>query len=178
VSVPLVLVAGISGAGKSAVCVELQRRGHEAHDLDLDGNSVWVNRETGEVSPADASRSAESLDWFEIHDWCLVPEKVRAIAARAGRRTVFLCGMTKNEYEVSHLFSRVIYLSIDAETIEHRVRSRTMNDFGKAEHELAAILDWAEFAEREHRQAGAVIIDATQALAQVVDEVLRAASTR
>jgi len=172
-----VLVAGISGAGKSAVCVELQRRGHEAHDLDLDGNAVWVDRETGEVSPADASQSAESLDWFERHDWCLVPEKVRGIAERAGRRTVFLYGMTKNEYEVSHLFSRVIYLSIDAQTIEHRVRSRTMNDFGKADHELAAILDWREVAEREHQQAGAVIIDATQSLTQVVDEVLRAAST-
>jgi adenylate kinase family enzyme len=176
-AVPLVLVAGISGAGKSAVCTELLRRGYEAHDLDLDGNAVWVNRATGEDSPAEASRSAESPDWFEQHDWCVVPEKVRALARRADDETVFLCGMTKNEHEVSHLFSRIIYLSIDAQTIRDRVASRTANDFGKAAHEMAAILAWHEIAELEHRRAGAVMIDATQPLTQVVDEVVRSVST-
>jgi dephospho-CoA kinase len=172
----LVLIAGISGSGKSAVCVELLRRGYKAHDLDLDGNCVWVNRETGGVLPAEASRSAESPVWFEQHDWCVVPTKVSAIAERAGSRTVFLCGMTKNEHEVSHLFSRVLYLSIDAQTIRRRVASRTGNDFGKAEHEMAAIMEWHDFAEREHVRAGAVIIDATRPLAQVVDDVVRAAA--
>jgi gluconate kinase len=174
--VPLVLVAGISGAGKSAVCLELQRRGHEAHDLDLDGNTVWVDRETGVVSPAAASRTAESTEWFDRHDWCVVPERIQGIADSAGRRTVFLCGMTKNEHEVSHLLARVVYLSIDATTIRDRVASRTTNDFGKADHELAAILAWHETAEREHREAGAVIVDATRPLGQVVDDVLRAAT--
>jgi AAA domain len=173
---PLVLVAGISGAGKSAVCDELVRRGYEAHDVDLEGNAVWIDRDTGEVEPPKASRSAESSAWFECHDWCVLPEKVQALADGAGTRTVFLCGMTKNEGEVWHLFSRVVYLSIDAATVRERVASRTSNDFGKADHELAAILDWHEIAEREHERAGAVIVDATRPLAEVVDEVLRAAS--
>ena len=172
---PLVLVAGISGAGKSAVCTELQRRGYEAHDLDLDGNTVFVNRETGEVVPGHGSRSADSTEWFDTHDWCVVPEKIEAIAAQSGGRTVFLCGMTKNEHEISHLLASVVYLSIDAETIQHRVASRSSNDFGKAQHEMAAILEWHEFAEEQHRQAGAVIVDATRPLNQVVDDVIRAA---
>jgi hypothetical protein len=41
--VPLVYVTGISGAGKSAVCHELKRRGYEAHDTDEENNAVWVN---------------------------------------------------------------------------------------------------------------------------------------
>jgi dephospho-CoA kinase len=175
VSVPLVLVTGISGAGKSSVCVELCRRGYEAHDVDLDDNAVWIDRESGHVSPGHASRSADSSTWFEQHDWCVVPEKVAALAERARDRVVFLCGMTKNETDVAHLISRVVHLSIDADTVRRRVDARTTNDFGKAEHEMAAILDWHETAERDHRAAGAVIIDATQPLAQVVDDVIRAA---
>jgi dephospho-CoA kinase len=175
-SMPLILVAGISGAGKSAVCVELQKRGYEAHDTDLDDNAVWVNRETGEVTPGQASRSASSPEWFENHEWRVVPERVEALAERASARTVFLCGMPANEHEVSHLFSRVIYLSIDAQTIRDRVTSRTTNNFGKAEHEMAAILDWREVAEEEHRQSGAVVVDATRPLSQVVDDVVTAAS--
>jgi thymidylate kinase len=172
--VPLVLIAGISGAGKSSVCVELRRRGYEAHDVDLDGNAVWIDRESGQVYPGNAYQGAESIAWFEKHDWCVVPEKVAALAQQAADRLIFLCDMTKNEHEVAHLFAHVVYLSIDAQEVRRRVASRTTNDFGRTEHEMAAILDWLDFAEREHREAGAVIIDATQPLTRVVDDVLRA----
>jgi dephospho-CoA kinase len=138
----VVLVAGISGSGKSSVCEELRRRGYDAHDIDLDGNAVWVDRESGEVLSAEAYQGAASLAWFEMHDWCVVPEKISTIASRAGDDVVFVCGMTQNEHEVTHLFSKVIYLSIDPETVRNRVGTRTRNDFGKAEHEMAAILDW------------------------------------
>jgi dephospho-CoA kinase len=173
---PLILVSGISGSGKSAVCVELQKRGYEAHDTDLDGNAVWVDRETGETTPGHSARSASSPEWFEKHEWRVVPEKVEALAEHASTRTVFLCGMTANEREVWHLFARVVYLSTDAQTIRDRVASRTTNDFGKTQHEMAAILDWHEVVEEQQRQSGAVIIDATRPLSQVVGDVISAAT--
>jgi dephospho-CoA kinase len=173
--VSLVLVTGISGSGKSTVCVALQARGYEAHDMDLDGNAAWVHRETGRSWPSDRHPDTGASDWFEQYEWRVVTEKVEALATRARERTIFLAGMASNGHEVFHLFSRVIYLSIDEPTLRRRVASRTTNDFGKTSNELAAILEWHEFAERQHRQAGATIIDATLSPDRVVDAVLEVA---
>jgi dephospho-CoA kinase len=174
--VPLVLVTGISGSGKSAVCDELKRRGFDAHDTDSEGNAVWVRRATGEVNATPAAPPVRSPEWLAAHEWRVVVDTVEALAERAGDQAVFLCGSTANEEEVWHLFSRVIYLSIDTETLRRRVASRTTNDFGKAEHELAAILAWHSAGEDAYRRFGAVIVDATRPLAQVVDDVLGAST--
>jgi dephospho-CoA kinase len=172
--VPLVLVTGISGSGKSTVCEELKPRGYEAHDIDLEGNAVWVHRKTGEVTAMPAAPKVGTPQWLAEWEWRVVRHKVEGLAERAGDRTVFLCGITANEKEVWHLFSLVIYLSIDSQTLRRRVASRTTKDFGKAPHELAAILAWHDVGEDQYRQFGAVIIDATRPLHQVVDDVLEA----
>ena len=106
------------------------------------------------------------------------PSKVRALAPRADDQLVFLCGSTANEHEVWDLFYRVIYLTIDEQTLRDRLASRTSNDFGKAPEELEAILEWHKVAEGEYRRFGAVIVDATAPLPEVVDNVLAAARTR
>ena len=117
----LVYVTGISGAGKSAVCDELQRRGHEAHDTDRDGNAVWVDRETGAVAATNVGRIERTPEWSDRHEWRMVAERVEEVAARAKDRLVFLCGATANEPEVWHLFSASISLAVD-EVIEIATR--------------------------------------------------------
>ena len=49
-AVALVWVTGNSGAGKSTVCAELQRRGELAVDADWEGYSHWVDRVSGSQS--------------------------------------------------------------------------------------------------------------------------------
>ena len=105
-TVPLVLVTGISGSGKFAVCGELRRRGYEAHDTDRDGNAVWVNRKTGQMTAMSAAPEVKPPEWLEEQEWRVVPRKVEALAKRADDRRLFLCGSTANEKEVWHLFSR------------------------------------------------------------------------
>jgi hypothetical protein len=174
----LVLVTGISGSGKSAVCVELQQRGHEAHDMDLEGNAAWVHRRSGTPVPLSdvADPSVRSAAWLEEHDWKLVPSRVEGLARQAGDRTVFLCGMASNQDDLSHLFSHVICLSVDEHTLRDRVATRTSNDFGKTSHELAAVLGWRDVVQEAYRQGGATMIDATLPLTTVVDAVLAASS--
>ncbi len=174
---PFVYVTGISGAGKSAVCEELQRRGYDAHDTDREGNAVWVNRDTGEVTAKETGLDARTPGWLGQHDWRVVPERVQELASGARGRLVFLCGSTGNENEVWHLFSRTIYLSIDGDTLRHRLETRTTNDFGKSPHELAAVLEWHRVGEDEYRGFGAAIVDATRPLAKVVDDVVRIAES-
>jgi dephospho-CoA kinase len=174
--VGLVYVTGVSGAGKSAVRNELRRRGYEAHDADEDGNAVWVNRRTGEVTAVAGADARSRPGWLSEQEWRVVPDKVTTLARRADGRLVFLCGSTANEHEVWHLFSRVIYLAIDEQTVRARVASRTSNDFGKSQAELEAILSWREVGEVHYLRFGAVIVDATLPLHEVVDEILGAAS--
>jgi gluconate kinase len=170
--VALVLVTGTSGSGKSAVCGALVERGHEAHDMDLDGNAAWVHRDSGRHWPAGVRPDTDAPDWFAQYEWRAVPAKIEALAGRATERLVFLCGMTTNGQEVWHLYSRVVFLSVDEATVRRRIASRTTNDFGKTASELDAILLWHDVAEQLHRDSGASIVDATLTLDQVVDAVL------
>lgn len=171
---PLVYVTGISGAGKSTVCAALRRLGHEAHDTDQEGNSVWVNRRTGRVTMIASARERSQPGWLDEQEWRVVPAKIEALALRARDRVVFLCGSTANEHDVWHLFSRVVYLAIDTATLVDRLASRTSNDFGKSDTELAAILGWHEYSDAEFARLGATVVDATKDLAEVVDAVVQA----
>ena len=171
---PLVYVTGTSGAGKSTICAALRRLGHESHDTDQEGNAVWVNRLTGHETLIATARERSQPGWLDEQEWRIVPSKVEALALRARDRVVFLCGSTANEDEVWHLFSRVIYLAIDKATLVDRLASRTSNDFGKLDTELAAILGWHEYGDAEFARLGATVVDATMGLDEVVDAVLQA----
>jgi shikimate kinase len=174
--VALVYITGISGAGKSAVCHELKSRGYEAHEMDQEDNAVWVNRKTGEVTPMAGAPAVKPDMWLAEYEWRVVRRKVEALAQRAHRRSVFLCGTAANENEVWDLFSRVIYLAIDEQTLRHRLASRRSNVFGKRANELEAILSWHKVGEADYQRFGAVIIDATLPLHEVVDNVLEASA--
>jgi shikimate kinase len=172
--VPLVYITGISGAGKSAVCHELKSRGYEAHEMDQEDNAVWVNRKTGEVTRMAGAPAVKSDAWLAEQEWRVVRRKVEALARRAHRRIVFLCGTSANEDEVWDLFSRVIYLAIDEPTLRDRLASRTSKVFGKRPNELEAILSWHKISEADYQRFGAVIVDATLPLHEVVEKVLEA----
>jgi len=172
----LVLVTGISGAGKSTVCAELRRRGYDAHDSDDDDNAVWVDTATGEVIgrlPA-AARTPAFLARYE---WRFDPERVAALATQAHDHAVFLCGATSNEAEVWRHFRLAIYLAIDEGTLRHRLATRTSNDFGRSDHERDMVLGWHRVAEDDYRRFGAVVVDGARPLFEVVDAVLSIATT-
>jgi hypothetical protein len=54
---------------------------------------------------------------------------------------------------------------------------RTSNDFGKVPGEFDAILAWNQILPELHRESGSEFVDSTLPLDQVVDEVLRIATT-
>jgi dephospho-CoA kinase len=165
----LVWVTGISGAGKSTVCQALRRRGHLAVDADSDGYCYWVHTGTGEtVHPPDPPPAG----WFEHHTWRISTERVAELAARADGGLVFLCGAVENEREVWDLFDLVICLVVDDATVRYRLAARTTNSFGQRPEELKMVLTWNPSMERRYAEFGATIIDATQPLEVVVEQVL------
>ena len=168
---PLIYLTGPSGAGKSTVRKELQNRGYEAHDTDEDGMSAWYNIETGKQvkRPAEKERSP---DWYKYHAYRMSPERVKELAERAKDKLIFLCGIPSNDLELAEYYDKVICLVIDEEVMKQRVASRETNNFGKAADELELMLYWHGKMLERYEAFGATMIDATQPLKTVVDEIV------
>lgn len=169
---PLVYITGNSGAGKSAVRKELQLRGYEAHDTDENDISAWQNKRTGNIVERPLNEEDRTNAWYAEHDWNMSRSKINDLAKLADDKPVFLCGSTSNADDMLEFFDKVYYLSVDRDTLKKRLTSRTSNDFGKAPDELKNILGWHMSLEERYKNYGAQLVDATQPIKSVVDEIL------
>lgn len=168
---PLIYITGIAGTGKSTVLKELRARGYEVHDAD-ENLSSWEHKVTRErVSTSDHKLTTDAK-FFEEHDWYMDKEGVRKLAKNASSQTIFLCGSVANESEVWPYFDKVFCLYIDNKTLEKRINSRTDKDFGKSKHELEHLFRLNDKVQRKYILLGATIIDATQPINNVVEEIL------
>lgn len=173
---PLIYLTGISGSGKSAVIRELQARGYEAHGVDEMGYADWVDRQTGKIIPfPEDENSVDIHEWYKKHNWVLSDDRISKLKqqADANDTLIFLAGVADGEDTVWHYFGKVFVLNVDEATIRQRIAKRTDNDFGKTPDEMAAILRWLDGYEERYRTYGAVIVDATKPLNEVVDEIVR-----
>jgi adenylate kinase family enzyme len=169
---PLIYITGNSGAGKSSVRRELQRRGYEAHDTDDDDITAWVHKATGKLVEQPEDESDRTKGWYDQHEWKMSRQRVEEFAKHAKDKPVFLCGSPTNADDMLDLYDQVVCLVVDEETLQRRIASRTDHDFGKAPDELESILGWHDSFQERYREHGAVMIDATQPIEKVVDEIL------
>jgi gluconate kinase len=157
------LVEGLSGAGKSSVYEELIRRGYKAISTDRAWKS-HADPDTGlrgGASRYDASMWDEHKAVSELES--LEPE------------VLFVCGSSRNRDRFLPYFTKIFNLRIDDDTMRRRVQERTNNDFGKQPEEIDLML---RLNRSDEKPAGAIEVDATQPLHQVVDELLRFANCR
>ncbi|HEX5157097.1 MAG TPA: nucleoside kinase [Ktedonobacterales bacterium] len=167
------LIEGVSGAGKTAVCAELRRRGYQAVDGDND-LAYQGDPDTGQ--PAAGPRHERSASFIsEHHIWNV--EKVKVLVANQEEAVTFFCGGSRNLSKFIALFDGVFILEVDLDTSLLRIDERVAldpTDWGgtPAEREIT------ERMYRMYHSQGALphngtIIDATAPLARVVDEILR-----
>ncbi len=174
----LIFITGISGSGKSAVWQELKSRGYEAYDVDEDGLAKWHNNDTGYVHPKSSVKAHQRTpEFLASHSWKVPRNEVEELAKHAVDKNVYLCGVVANENELWDLFGKVIALTVDEDTLRHRIKSRTNNDFGKSEHEFEQIIGRQEDAKDSYKKFGHITIDATRPLDEVVDDVVAIASS-
>jgi hypothetical protein len=84
-----------------------------------------------------------------------------------------VCGVTSNDTdELWDLFSQVFALHVNEASLRRRITNRSGGGFGKNPHEFANLLEWQKTAERDYSKLGATLIDATQPVANVVDQIL------
>jgi hypothetical protein len=86
---------------------------------------------------------------------------------------LFVCGSSGNRDGFLPYFTEVFNLRIDDDTMRRRLEERTNNEFGKQPEEVELML---RLNRSDEKPAGAIDVDATQPLRQVVDELLRLAN--
>jgi len=173
---PLIYITGVSGSGKSAVRTELLKRGYKAFGTDENGIATSYNNETGGIVDTPINPQDRSPEWYRHHTWKLSRQRVERLALQGKDNPVFLCGGASNDEEVWDLFSRIVALIIDEATLKKRITARTTTVMGKLPHEYASVLEWQKGAEAYYRRMNAVLVDATQAIEVVVDEIVEEVS--
>ena len=157
------LIEGVSGTGKTSVCHELRRRGYATLNSDRDLRQ-HTDPATGERFITFASpeiRHASNL-------WDV--EKVRRLAANQDDEVTFFCGGSRNFDEFIDVFDKVFVLDVDVDTLNERLDNRPDDDWGKSKSERELILRL--HATKEDIPSIGIVIDATQPLVSVVDEIL------
>jgi hypothetical protein len=129
---------------------ELRRRGHAAYDADDDGYT----------QPAAGGA------------WRWKVEKVSRLLAAPGPEVVFFAGCS--DEQAAFEWDCKVLLTAPEDVILDRLLARTTNDFGKSLSERERVVsDLREF-EPLLRGSSDAVVDATQPLSSVVDEVLAA----
>lgn len=163
------LIEGVSGAGKTTVATELQRRGYQA----IHGDRELVYRgdpETGQ--PVDPETSSPTAIWMSEHQIWNV-EKVKAYIANHDEALTFFCGGSRNFSKFIDLLDGVFVLNVDLETMNRRIEERLAvdpTDFGGKPEERELILHL--YATKQDIPTRGIAIDANRPLADVVNEIL------
>src|SRR5215213_5586535 len=155
------LVEGLSGAGKSSVYEELIRRGYKAISTDRG----WKSHADPETRLPGGRGHYDNAVWDQ--------QKAVRELERPEPDVLFVCGSSRNRDRFLTYFTKVFNLRIDDDTMRRRLEERTNNDFGKRPGEVELML---RLNRSDEKPDGAIDVDATQPLRQVVDELLRLAS--
>ena len=162
------LIEGVSGAGKTAVATELQRRGYQA----IHGDRELAYRGDPQTGQSMAPKTEQATaQWLSDH-WVWDLEKVKAHVDNQEPIT-FFCGGSRNHSKFIHLLDGVFVLEVGFDEMHRRIAERVARDptdFGGTaeERELIDRL----FASKADLPKGATSIDANAPIDRVVDDIL------
>lgn len=159
------LIEGVSCAGKTSVCDELQRRGYHAIHGDRE-LAYWGNLQTGK--PVNGSTDEHGA-------WIWDVEKIRTLVADQNHAATFFCGGSRNSNHFIGLFDEVFVLDIDLATLNRRLAARPENEWGGTASEGESFARF-QHETKEGLPKNAIIIDATTPLSTVVDAILAIAN--
>ena len=165
-----ILIAGVSGSGKSEVGRRLKSLGYETYDTDaFPGLCVMVDKKTGLPTEYDNGNDVEKVQKMK---WLCKIDELEKLISHQKDDIAFYCGLPNNFEEMVPLFDQVILLIASPDTIRQRLNARMDNGFGKSIEVQEHILNHKEAIEKSLKEKGAILINADQDINVVVNEVI------
>lgn len=162
------LVEGVSGAGKTSVAEELERRGY--HVLHGDRTLAYFgDPETGQRLPTLSRDRVDNITWA-YDRWIWDVDKVKAAIADQSHALTFFCGGSRNAHHYIDRFDGIFVLEVDLKTLKRRVAGRGDDEFGGKPEQWALLTRL--HATRHGIPKNGIAIDATEPLSRVVDAIL------
>lgn len=167
-----ILITGVVGSGKSTIIKELRKRGYHAYDGDIvKGLTRW---EDGNGQPVVDKPKPKPKGWFDNHYWNWNEQLLRELLNKS--KLIFIGGIASNQKKFYSLFDKTILLTLDANTLTLRVKSRKTNSFGKDKNELSHIQSWHKPFEDDLKKMGVVSIDGNLPLNVIIARILKEAN--
>src|SRR6476646_9113361 len=159
------VIDGVSCAGKTTVCNELQRRGYHAIHGDRE-LAYWGDPNTGAPVPGCAGAQ---------RTWMWNVAKVSALVADHTHAATFFCGGSRNADRFIAVWDGVFVLAIDLATLNRRLAARPADAWGGSASEGESFARF-QHATNEGLPTNAISIDATAPLSSIVDTILEHAN--
>jgi shikimate kinase len=172
----LFYITGTSGSGKSSICDQLEILKYDAYDTDVSMND-WYDRETGQIVEFVAKTPHETTMWVQSHDFLMSENKVKQLAANATNKDIFICGHASNDIDLLTYFSKIFCLYLNEDDTRKRLSSRTNNTWGNDPEQLDLLMKWYKPTLQRYQEAGAIMIDATRSVKDVVADILKFAKS-
>jgi dephospho-CoA kinase len=160
------LVTGTSAVGKSSVAEELSKRGHSAWDADE--HAAWLDDDDRPLEWWECR--IDDPEWVKSHRWEWETDWIDGVLA--SDRDEYVCGSSSSLYEYVERFDRIYLLTLDVAIQNERLEARTNNDFGRDPAIRDLMRSWEKIFTADMLELGAIQIDASKPLADVVDEIL------
>lgn len=158
------LITGVAGSGKSTLEKIFRKDGYATVDVD-DGLAEWRHAKTNEPLEYKPSQA----DWHKVAEWVVDTDKLQSFFDDYPKRDVFVFGSFARTKTMVSRFDKIFLLEYhDNQVARQRIAGRKKG-YGRNEYELALILSYIEPYQAKMRAAGAVSIDCSLPVEQVIE---------
>ena len=165
-----ILIIGVAGSGKSAVCDELNKLGYKVFGIeDIGGLFTMVDKKTGKPVK---NFDNDNLESVRQADWICDKSKLQQLMRKNSNGVVFYNGTASNLNDLLPLFDKIFLLKVSQKVLRERLSTRTSNDFGRTSEVQKWVFSWKKWWEDHMKEQGAIVIDASRSLREIAEDII------